>query len=277
MFRFITTAISLLIATPALAQEAPDSPRSLAKDLRKDWDLLGVQVDATSSHSLAVIGPRYQLFTQSGLYLEGAGGVGFTVRDVGPSTFGQGHAYAGWSLIRGMKNKDTLFNLYEQSASDASGTTTTYEYLETEVIAQRNVIVFGGARTIVGRGPDLSDGTVAPGYFSMAGGVAFLTTWREVQERNGVRRMMRGVQGFELTALYTPQVSESEGFSNFRHVGGELKIHKTAELGRLAAPFSLSLGIEPGLGPMLGIGMLWPVVSPIAGSYGSAKVGEVRK
>ena len=280
MHRFIIAFASLFFSAAAYASDtessAPGSPRELARELRKDWDLLGVEVDATSSHTLASIGPRYQLVTRPGLYIDASAEVGFTVRDAGPPAFGQAHAVVGWSLIRGMKNKDTLFNIGQESTSDMQWSYSTYEYLETQVVAQRNVILYGGARTIIGRGPDLADGTVAPGYVSLSGGLAFLTTWREIQEFKGERRMMRGVQGFELIALYAPAESASEGFGKFEHFGGELRIHKTLELGKLAAPFHGGLGIEPGLGPMVRLGMLWPVMSPIAGKYGHAKTGEFR-
>lgn len=269
----IALALLTLCSTPALAQ--PDDARGLAQELRKDWDLLGLEVDATSSHTLVFAGPRYQALTASGLYLDVAAGAGVSVRESGAPVFGQGHAMAGYSLVRGLKNRDTLFNLYQTNSSDASGTETTYHYLETEVIAQRNLVVLGGVRSILGRGPDLSDGSVAPAYASLVGGVALLTTWRQVQEHGGERRMLRGVEGFELLGLYAPQDSASENFSNFRHIGAELRIHKTAELGRWATPFHLGLGIEPGLGPMLRLGMLFPVASPLAGPA-QAKVGEVR-
>lgn len=268
MFQFLAAVIAF--STPTLAA-SPDSPRELAQDLRKDWDILGLEVDATSSHTLASVGPRYQLVTKPGLYIDAAAGVGATLRDGGAPIFGDGHAYVGWSLLHSMKNRDAIFNRYQTASEDA----TTYSYLETEVIAQRNIIVYGGARTIVGRGPDLADGTVAPAYASLAGGVAFLTTWRQVKEHGGEQRMIRGVQGLELTFLYAPQESESEGFSNFRHFGGELRYTRTTELGRMAAPFHLGLGMEPGLGPMLRLGMMFPVMSPLSG-HSTAKVGEVR-
>jgi hypothetical protein len=273
MTRLVLSLIALVAPSIALAQ-SPSSSKELASHLRKDWDLAGLQVDATSSHTLVFMGPRYQAVTKPGLYIDAAAGAGWTVRDNGPALFGQAHGYVGWALAKGVKNKETLFNLYQDSSTSGQTSTTTYSYLETHVVAQRNFIVLGGARTIMGRGPDLANDEVAPGYVAFAGGFAMLTTWREAQEREGVRRMMRGVSGWELVGLYTPQSSESTNFSNFRHVGGQLKIHKTAELGRWATPFHLTLGIEPGLGPMLGMGMMFPVSSPLAGPR-EAKVGEV--
>ncbi|MCO4746906.1 MAG: hypothetical protein KC912_19065 [Proteobacteria bacterium] len=259
-------------ATPSDAGESAAPGRFK----RKDWDMLGLALDVTSSHTLAAFGPRYQLVAASGLYIDSGAALGVTLRDNGPRTFGQLYGNVGFSLIRGHKQRDAKFNLSQSSSSDMRTTTTTYKYIDTTVTAQRNLIVYGGLRSLVGRGPDLADDKVAPGYLAFAGGVSFLTTWREIQEHHGERRMIRGQHGLELVVLYTPQNSESENFSNFRHWGGELRLNRSAGLGRMDTPFHLGLGIEPGLGPMVRMGMEFPVFSPLSSRYGTAKVGSLK-
>jgi hypothetical protein len=307
MVRFITASLALSLTPMALAQDALDDGAAPAADTaepvdesdaepvaepvsepavatesdsghfkRRDWDMLGVAIDVTTSHTLAAVGPRYQLVGASGVYVDTGAALGVTIRDNGPTTFGQLYGNVGFSLIRGHKQRDAKFNLSQSSSVSGSTSTTTYKYLDTQVTAQRNVIVYGGLRSLVGRGPDLADDKVAPGYLAFAGGVSFLTTWREIQEHQGQRRMIRGQHGLELVVLYTPQNSASENFSNFRHWGGELRLNRSIGLGRMDTPFHLGLGVEPGLGPMIRMGMEFPVFSPLSSRYGTAKVGSLK-
>ncbi len=255
----------LLCAATAMAAE---TPAELAKELKKDWDLLGVQVDAAWAHSNAFIGPRYQLVSKLGLMVDAAGGVGVRFADIdeGP-LFGQGYGRVGWTLSSRLKNRKGIFNLYQESDTNlvSGSTTTTFHYLETEVLARRNLIVYGGARTMFGSGPEVTAGTYADSYFAVEAGVSILTTWRQVQEKKGYKRLMRGIRGFEFGVLYAPQESLSEDFSNFRHWGGEIRFVRTTELGALHAPFHLTVGMEPGLGPKIQLGMMFPALSPLAG------------
>ncbi|TNE87862.1 MAG: hypothetical protein EP330_16315 [Deltaproteobacteria bacterium] len=252
---------------------APGSPimADAQRDTKRTWDLLGVQFDAQAGHTLVFLGPRYQAFTKPGLYIDAQIGLGVTnpARDGAP-VFLESEAYAGWALGMGRKARPSKFNVGQKTAN-VGGDTMAYSY-ETTVMAQRHLVAYGGVRSFAGHGPDLVGGGVAPGYFALAGGIAKFRTWREVQHVNGLTRTLRGVEGWDMRVYFAPQNSDPEGFSNFKHFGGEVRIHRTAEIGKGATPFHLGIGIEPGLGGMIRMGMMFPVATPMSGKLG--KTGE---